>query len=51
VLVPFMGGRTFLPFVREKPVNTLEKAKEKAAPKAAAASGGGGGGGAVGATA
>jgi seryl-tRNA synthetase len=36
VLVPYMGGRTFLPFTREKPVNVNAARIEKAAAKAEA---------------
>ena len=47
VLVPFMGGRTLLPFVRERPVSVEAKiaAKKEAKSGAGAASGGGAGGG------
>ncbi len=34
VLVPFMGGRTLLPFVREKPVNVESKLAAKKEAKA-----------------
>ncbi len=46
VLVPFMGGRTLLPFVRERPVSVEAKiaAKKEAKSGAGAASGGGAGG-------
>ena len=37
VLVPYMGGRTFLPFIREKPIVKENLLKEAKAAKAAAA--------------
>ena len=33
VLVPFMGGTTFIPFTRERPVNTNKASMERAAAK------------------
>ena len=37
VLVPYMGGRTFLPFIREKPIIKENLLKEAKAAKAGAA--------------
>lgn len=36
VLIPYMGGRTFLPFVKEKPAHAAGEAAGKKADKAAA---------------
>ena len=41
VLVPFMGGRTLLPYTREKPVNVEAKMAAKKEGKAAAGGAGG----------